>query len=158
LPTETSTLSSVVSEHNQYNEWQGAVRYGWFDAVLARYALSITGVVDSLVVTHMDALSHLKEWKYCIGYKDSHDLYDRSIDATQSADVLTSFRLPNFLSLEERAQFTQALSTVAPVIESCEAGEEIVVRKIESLLGCQVGMISHGPRAENVQILNALPS
>ena len=29
LPTGTDALSSVVSEHNQYNEWQGVVRYGW---------------------------------------------------------------------------------------------------------------------------------
>ena len=41
LPTETSVLASVVKEHNHTNEWQGAVRYGWFDAVLARYALGV---------------------------------------------------------------------------------------------------------------------
>ncbi len=158
LPTETDSLSSIASEHNQYNEWQGAVRYGWFDAVLARYALSVTGAVDSLVITHMDALSHLKEWKYCLGYKNCHDLYDHAVDCTVSGDVLTSFHLPGFLSLEERAQFTQALSTVTPVFETCEADDKIVVRKIESLLGRQVGMISRGPRAEDVQILNPLPS
>ncbi len=126
--------------------------------MLARYALSVTGAVDSLVITHMDALSHLKEWNYCLGYRDSHDLYDTSIEATNSADVLTSFHLPHFLSLDERAQFTQALSSVTPVFETCEADDEIVVRKIESLLETPVGMISRGPRAENVQLLNPLPS
>lgn len=42
------------SDHNAQNEWQGPVRYGVFDVVLARYALSVTGPVDGLVLTHMD--------------------------------------------------------------------------------------------------------
>jgi adenylosuccinate synthase len=158
LPTETDVLTSVVSEHNQYNEWQGTVRYGWFDAVLARYALGVTGGVDSLAVTHLDVLSRLKTWKYCPGYKGYHGLYDIPVDSTISDGALASFRLPHFLSLAERAQFTQALSTVAPVLETCDADDETVIREIELLIGQPVGIISRGPSAENVQILNSFPS
>lgn len=157
LPTEADTLSSVISEHNQYNQWQGAVRYGWFDAVLARYALGVVGKVDSVVVTHMDVLAHLNAWKYCRGYKAWQDLYDPIIDATISDNFLTNFRLPPFLSLEKRAQFTQTLSTVTPVLETCEADEETVIRKIETLIGQQIGMISRGPRADDVQVVDSFP-
>lgn len=157
LPTETDGLTSVVSEHNQFNEWQGAVRYGWFDAVLSRYALSVTGKVDALVVTHLDALPRLKTWKYCSGYKDYHALYATFIDATELGDVLTSFRFTNFPSLAQRAQFTQALSAVTPQFEACDANDETVIRQIEMLIGQPVAVISRGPGAENVQVLNALP-
>ena len=157
LPTETDTLSSVVSEHNKSNEWQGAVRYGWFDAVLARYALGLTGGIDSVVVTHLDVLSRLKPWKYCLGYKGYQGLNDTSVAATISGDVLTNFHLPAFLSLAERTQFTQGLSIVTPVLETCDADDETVIQEIESLIGQPVGLISRGPSAENVQILNSVP-
>jgi adenylosuccinate synthase len=158
LPTETGELTQAVCEHNQYNEWQGAVRYGWFDAVLARYALGLTGRLDSLVVTHMDVLSHLKTWKYCQGYKGFPAVEDTSVDFNISNGLLASFCLPQFLPLAQRAQFTQALSTVTAALETCGVDEGNVIQKIESLLGQQVGIISHGPAAKNVQILNSIPS
>lgn len=157
LPTETDELTSVIFEHNEHNEWQGAVRYGWFDAVLARYALGLTGGVDSLAVTHMDVLSHQLTWKYCAGYKGYNGPDDTTIDTDKSEGVMTSFRLPRFLSLEQRAEFTKALSTVNPVLETCSADEAKVIQKIESLLGKPVDMISRGPSAGNVEILKPFP-
>jgi adenylosuccinate synthase len=69
LPTQTQALRPLISEHNQFNPWQGAVRYGWFDAVLARYALQITGGVD-LAGCHppRPAFHELDEWRYCRAY------------------------------------------------------------------------------------------
>ena len=158
LPTETDGLKSVVSEHNQYNEWQGLVRYGWFDAVLARYALDVTGKLDSLVVTHLDVLSRLKTWKYCIGYKTQLGFDKPFVDSAVSEGVLANFHLPRFLLLAQRAQFTQALSRVTPVLEPCEAEDGKVIQKIESLIGQPVGIISCGPSSVNVKIMNAIPA
>lgn len=53
FPTEDPRIRPR-SDHNAQNEWQGAVRYGAFDAVLARYALDVTGPIDGLVLTHLD--------------------------------------------------------------------------------------------------------
>lgn len=158
LPTETDVLTSVVSEHNKNNIWQGAVRYGWFDAVLARYALRLTGRLDSLVVTHLDVLSRLKTWDYCRGYKWHHDLDSIPVTASLSDGVLDNFSLTPSLSLAHRALFTQALSTVSPVFETCGVENEEVIRKIESLVGQPVNIISRGPSAENVTILDSIPS
>jgi len=158
LPTETDDLKTIVAEHNHPNEWQGLVRYGWFDAVLARYALHVTGGVDALAVTHMDVLSSLDTWKYCQGYRSDHDLIDTSIDLTLSDDTITGFRLPQDLPLEKRAQFTQTLSAVTPVIESCNADDETVLREIELLTGQSIGMTSHGSSATDIQILKSIPS
>ena len=157
LPTETDDLRSLVSEHNKYNEWQGAVRYGWFDAVLARYALGVTGRVDSLVVTHLDVLPRLKTWKFCSAYKKYSALYDTSVDTTEFGGVLTSFRFTNSVSVPQRAQFTQALSEVTPQLEDCDAEDETVIHQIELLIGQPVSIMSRGPSAENVRMLHALP-
>jgi adenylosuccinate synthase len=157
LPTETNELTSLVSEHNQHNEWQGRVRYGWFDAVLARYALGVTGGVDSLFVTHLDVLSHLNAWKYCRGYKGDDGLDDMSVNADVSDGILKNFYLPRSLPLAQRARFTQALSDITPVIETCDANEGEVIQTIESMIGQAVDMISKGPSAGDVQILTPIP-
>ena len=158
LPTETDILAPMISEHNQTNAWQGAVRYGWFDAVLARYALGVIGGVDALLVTHLDTLSRMQTWNYCPGYTGQLDFDPALVDVRDGDGVLENFRLPSALSLAQREQFTQALAKVTPLLETCEAGDEKVIAKIESLLGQSVNMISRGPRAEHVKIIHPIPS
>ena len=158
LPTETDVLSAIVSEHNRSNEWQGAVRYGWFDAVLARYALEVAGRVDSLFLTHLDILSHMDRWIYCPGYKEPLDFDKTFVDSAISDDVLSSFHLPHFLPLAKREIFTQALFKITPLLESCAAGDEKVIQMIELLLGQPIDIVSHGPGAKDVKIINAIPS
>jgi adenylosuccinate synthase len=157
LPTETDTLASVVSEHNTFNEWQGAVRYGWFDAVLARYALDVTRGVDFLAVTHMDVLSRLKAWKYCFGYKVKNNPDNIFIDSFFSDEVITKFRLPGNPTVAQQAQLTQCLSTMTPMFETCRADAGDVIQRIESSIGKSVDIISSGPRAENVLLLDSFP-
>lgn len=156
LPTETDSLAPAISEHNRANEWQGKVRYGWFDAVLARYALSVTGGVDALMVTHMDTLAGRREWKFCPAYQGQDSL--EGADAIVSDGMVTGFHLSPSLSLAQRAQFTQALAVVQPQIDSCEPQAGKVIQTIESLLAYPVGLVSHGPRAGDVRILNSFPS
>lgn len=158
LPTKTDSLTPVISEHNKYNEWQGRVRYGWFDAVLARYALDVTSGIDSLAITHLDALPRMKVWKYSPGYLGYNDPYDTADVAMTTDGVMTKFHLPPFLSLEQRARYTQVLSAVTPVIKECSVDEDTVLREIESLIDQPPEIISHGPRADDVQILNFPPS
>lgn len=156
LPTETDSLASTVAEHNQHNDWQGTVRYGWFDAVLAGYALSVAGEMDMIAVTHLDMLSHLEAWKYCQKYEQIQGLRDLSLEVDGPDDRLTNLRVPHAFSVDERARLSEELSAVRPVIESCQANDDIVIHKIEALLGQRVGLMSRGPRATDVQILDAL--
>ena len=158
LPTETDVLAPMISEHNQTNAWQGAVRYGWFDAVLARYSLGVTGGVDALLVTHLDALTRMKTWFYCPGYTGQLDFDPALIEVRDSDGVLENFRLPLTLPLAQREQFTQALAKVTPLLNACEPGGESVVQRIKSLLSQSVNMISTGPRAEHVKIIHPIPS
>ncbi|MBN1536286.1 MAG: adenylosuccinate synthetase [Anaerolineales bacterium] len=157
LPSETDELGGLIYEHNQTNEWQGRVRYGWFDAVLARYALSITGKLDALAVTHMDLLSKLNTWKYCQGYTGKQDLY-KYATSYSTENIVTNFHFPDDLSLEQKSQFTRALSSVLLVFENCEAEENTVRQKIEALLAHPVGIISKGLKAEDVKTIIPFPS
>jgi adenylosuccinate synthase len=150
FPTETGELAGMISEHNQYNDWQGKVRYGWFDAVLARYALSITGNLDVLAVTHMDLLARLQDWKYCNGYIGPQELPE-FVHSDASVGILTDFRLPGDLRLAQRERFTDILSTATPLIDTCSANEDEVIQKIENLLDHPVEYISNGPKAGNVK-------
>ena len=72
-----------------------------------------------------------------------------------SDGVLTNFHIPPSLPLAKRAQITQALSAVKPVINNCDTDDATVVRKIEMLLGQQVGIVSYGQSAENVKMINS---
>lgn len=157
LPTETDEFAPMITEHNSLNEWQGRVRYGWFDAVLARYALHVTGGVDILMITHMDILPRLKMWKYCVGYLEGHDPHYLPIESVISNGILKDFHLPPCLSIEQREKFTNLISSVKPAIEVCSSDEGKVLQKIESLLGQSIGIVSHGPSAANVNLLDSIP-
>jgi hypothetical protein len=81
-----------------------------------------------------------------------------ALDTTVADHVLLNLYSPKTLSLEDRIQLTQALSRITPVIEACGTDDETVIQRIELLTGQSVGMISHGPSAENVQILKSFPT
>ncbi len=156
LPTETNELAGVVIEHNEANQWQGSVRYGWFDAVLARYALQVNGGVDSLAVTHMDALSKMDIWKYCSGYQGMTG-FERSSDFFVVEEKnLTNLSRQSLLSLQQREKYSQSLFCVKPNIESCSANDKDVIQKVESILCRKIDLISKGPGSENIQLINSL--
>ena len=148
LPTETGLLAGIISEHNQHNEWQGGVRYGWFDAILAQYALNVIGKVDTLLVTHMDVLPRLDIWKYCTGYKQT----------TRRTETLTSLDPHPAFPLNFREQITRELLEVEPILEGCTPEAETVINKIEALTGQSVGLISTGPTMGDVKTLKQIPS
>ena len=135
FPTETAELAGAIEEHNAFGDWQGAVRYGWFDAVLARYALAAAGPIESLAVTHLDAPPRLGHWKVCSGY----ELEDEEMLA----------------ALADPARRTALVSRVTPRLEDCAPTAEAVRRRIEELLGRRVDFVSEGPRAGDVRDLTA---
>jgi adenylosuccinate synthase len=49
-------------------------RCGWFDAVVARYAIHINGI-DALILTKIDVLDGFKTIKVCTGYKFEGTVY-----------------------------------------------------------------------------------
>lgn len=71
FPTE---LNDSLGEHirargGEYGASTGRPRRtGWFDAVIARYAVMVNGL-DALALTKLDVLDDLAEIKICVGYR-----------------------------------------------------------------------------------------
>lgn len=140
FPTEDVNLVTLFPEpHNESEGWQGRFRAGWFDAVLARYALSVAGKIDSLVVTHLDSLAHVRERKMCVSYR---------VNDTGTSSVISTLPInPQKEDLAQQEKLTLQIASVEPVYVSAPTDEEGYLHMIEELLARPVSLTSHGPRA-----------
>ena len=158
LPTETEELDQIVSEHNQSGEWQGPVRYGWFDGVLARYAIQIVGALDGLAITHLDLLPYLNTWRYSDGYEDHREFNRDWIECSVRKGILTDVRPGSPLSLEQKTELTRAFFKLKPVYETCPPEMQKVLSQIESMVGQPICLTSRGPTAQDVEGLGPIPA
>lgn len=93
FPTEDSDLSKKISDRNQEETfWNGKIRFGWFDAVLLKYAQTINQV-ESLYLSSLDKLDTFEKIKICISY-----LYTGIID-NEFAETFKYTVKPNGLIL-----------------------------------------------------------
>lgn len=68
--TEDSQLKSIIlNDHNANNDWQGELRVGWFDLILARFGIEISGGADSIALTNLDNLNGLEKIRICKSYQ-----------------------------------------------------------------------------------------
>lgn len=136
LPTEDSSLRAAWHEPHNGGGWQGAFRVGCFDAVLARYALTVCGGVDALALTHCDRLT--PRWMVC-------NTYDPPVSLVPGARG----------DLAHQASLTRALRAVTPVRTTLDLGgdpTEAMARWVESALGARVGVVSSGPCARDKRV------
>jgi adenylosuccinate synthase len=147
LPTYSSELTRVYGPsrgHNGPNPWQGAMRVGHFDAVLARYALSVLAGpdggagVDQLAVTCLDEVDCAPSWLGCHGYRlgGGHVVRLRPIRA--DGDEL----------IRRQERLGRELAEAEPVYEDVRDGNK-AAQWIEARLGVPVGLTSHGPTHED---------
>jgi adenylosuccinate synthase len=69
LPTYSADLTGRLADPgNPWNRWQGAMRCGWPDLPLLRYAAAAAGPLDGLVVNHVDHTA--AEGMVCVEYRD----------------------------------------------------------------------------------------
>jgi adenylosuccinate synthase len=115
-------------------------RCGWFDAVLVRQSLAISGVTG-IALTKLDVLDGMKELKVCVGYKHNGEVVDY---------------LP--YGMEDQAN-------VEPVYETLEGWSETTfgarswadlpaqavkyIRRIEELIGVPVALLSTSPERDD---------
>ncbi|GIF53214.1 adenylosuccinate synthetase [Asanoa ferruginea] len=117
-------------------------RCGWFDAVVARYAVRLNGITD-MVITKLDVLTGLEKVPICIGYE---------INGTVHADMpmsQTDFHhaVPVY---EEHDGWWEDISK-ARSFDELPAAARSYVERIEELCGTRVSVIGVGPgREENV--------
>jgi adenylosuccinate synthase len=133
LPTEDARVLATTTEpHNGGGPWQGPVRKGWPDLVLLDYALRASGGVDSLAVTHLDALARFSEYRVCEGY-----------------DGIDTLALPSDLAAQER--LSAALTTARPRYASVGRSDEEFCKMLEGRTGLSVRRTSSGMTARTVR-------
>jgi len=118
-----------------------ARRCGWFDAPLARQAITIGGI-DSIALTKLDVLDHFKEIKICTGYR----LDDSPIDYLPAASC-EQFRVrPVYETMEGWVQNTKgARSWIDLPAQAIK-----YIRRIEELIEAPITLVSTSPQREDV--------
>lgn len=117
-------------------------RCGWFDAVIARYAVRLNGITD-LVVTKLDILSGLEKVPICVGYEIDGERHD-DVPMTQTA---FHHATPIYEYLDG---WWEDISKARKESELPENARKYIAR-IEELVGTRVSVVGVGPgRDENV--------
>ncbi len=145
FPTELldETGEKIRTLGREYGTTTGRPRRcGWFDAVAVRYTARLSGA-NRLALMMMDVLSHFEEIKVCVAYELDGERIDR---------------LPTHV--EEVRRCRPIYETIKgwnePVdhvraVEQFPAGALAYVKRIEELVGVQVGILSVGPdRAQTI--------
>lgn len=149
FPTEDPELARVLNDpHNVVGPWQGAMRFGWLDPVLLRYALEVSGGMDALALTHLDALPKLGRFRAARAYRGvDRDLFD---------DGGARVRVGPLHDLAHQEALTRALFASEPVYEEIEADPSAVIELVEAALGVPIALTSSGPRASDVRHRSAV--
>ena len=116
-------------------------RCGWFDAVIARRAITINRPQE-LAVTKLDVLDGLKNIKICTAYKYKGKIYR---DFPASIKVLQNCQ-PVY---EEHPGWTRASSGVTN-FQDLPLNARRYIKRLEKLLKVKVGMISVGSKREQI--------
>lgn len=119
--TEDKELTgSIPDAHNGANEWQGRLRVGWLDLLAVRYAIEISGRLDSIALTNLDRLSGFKKIKVCVSYEHrgtKTDLLDKYFEWELTSDKKIKItRLKKVFENEsEKGQFAKLLFNCFPL-------------------------------------------
>ena len=122
-------------------------RCGWFDAVVARYAVRINGITDYFV-TKLDVLSSLEKVPVCVAYEVDGQRYD-DIPMTQT-DFHHAKPVYEYLD-----GWFEDISD-AKTFEDLPAAAQAYVKTIEEISGARVSAIGVGPRRDQTIQINSL--
>jgi len=140
-PFPTEFAEDMSDQMRELGEEYGATtgrprRCGWFDAVIANYAVRINGL-DCFALTKLDVLDTLSEIKICTEYRfGNKPITNFPADLRTLKQCQPQFiTLPGWqVSIKDIKQYNELPQNAKNYIET-----------IESLVGIQVSIISVGP-------------
>ena len=115
-------------------------RCGWFDAVLARQSVAVSGVTG-IALTKLDVLDGFETIKICTGYK----LGDKVLDHFPAHAADQAAVEPIYEEMEGWQETTAGARSWAQL----PAQAIKYVRRIEELIGCPVALVSTSPERED---------
>lgn len=140
FPTELNDADGdfLRAEGNEFGATTGRPRRcGWFDAVIARYAVRINGI-DGLAMTKMDVLDKMERIRVCTAYD-----YNGKILKDFPTDL---HMLSNCRPVYEDLPGWQSSTSDARTWEELPEGAQKYLQYLESLTGAPVKIISVGSR------------
>ncbi len=121
-----------------------ARRCGWFDAVLVRQSVTLSGA-DGIALTKLDVLDGFDEVKICTGYRL----------AGQTIDYLPA-GVKDQVAVEPVYETLQGWKEVTRGVRSSKdlpANAIKYIRRIEELIGCPAALVSTSPEREDVILM-----
>jgi adenylosuccinate synthase len=119
-------------------------RCGWFDAVLVRQSVAISGI-QGVVLTKLDVLDGFETLKICTGYK----LGDRILDYLPAGLTEQAAVQPIYEEIDGWSGATRG----ARSWKDLPAAAVKYVRRIEELIGAQVAAVTTSPEREDIIIM-----
>ena len=119
-------------------------RCGWFDAVMVKQAIKISGI-SSIALTKLDVLDKFDELKVCTSYK----IGDKEINHFPSCQIDQNKIEPNYEIIEGWNMKTEGISD----FDKLPANAIKYIKRLESLIECKINIISTSPRREDTIIL-----
>lgn len=119
-------------------------RTGWFDAVIARYAIRVNGLTE-MVINKIDPLRGLPKLKVCVAYD-------------YKGTRLTEFPA-NFADLADCTPIYEEFDGFTADITGCRTFDELpasvqnYIKALEKICGCRISMLGVGPARDQVMSL-----
>ena len=148
FPTElTDEVGQTLGERgHEFGTVTGRKRRcGWFDAVLVRQIVKVSGI-DGIALTKLDVLDGFKEVKVCVGY----DLDGERIDRLPAGQTGQARVKPIYETLDGWTQSTRGARSWA----SLPAQAVKYVKHVEELIGCPVTLLSTSPERDDTILMN----
>ncbi len=121
-----------------------ARRCGWFDAVLVRQSITISGV-DGIALTKLDVLDGFEKIKICTGYK----LAGKALDYLPAGVKEQQAVEPVYETLEGWSQSTKGVRSSRDL----PANAIKYIRRIEELIGAPAAIVSTSPERDDVILM-----
>ena len=142
FPTELQdeTGEFLRKRGNEYGTSTGRPRRtGWFDAVVARTAVELSGA-EAVAITKLDCLDEVDEIPICLGYR---------LDGKPVSDLpALAEDIERLEPLYEKLPGWKATTTGATRYEELPAAAQRYVRALEDAVGAPAVLVSTGPRRE----------
>ena len=120
-------------------------RCGWFDAVMVKQAIKISGI-SSIALTKLDVLDEFEELKVCTSYK----IEDQEINFFPSCQLDQNKIKPSYETIEGWNIKTEGISVFDDLPENAIK----YIKRLENLIGCPIDIISTSPRREDTILLD----
>jgi adenylosuccinate synthase len=147
FPTEQNNeIGRVIGERGrEFGTVTGrARRCGWFDAVLVRQTVRVSGI-DGLALTKLDILDGFREIKVCVGYR----FEGRRIEYLPASEHAQAKVEPVYETIGGWQEETAGARSIAGL----PAQAIKYVRRIEELVGCTVVLLSTSPKREDTILM-----